>query len=112
MSPVTLLGLQHSALFAVGLFARGRSWPNDGKCRQNDGVPRARAHRYLVRRARPELAQSARASRRDRISAFGSAAGELHIQWLLIGPRLTDSRPRMTCVTGGEPAVRTFLGGH
>src|SRR5215831_21047832 len=77
MSPVTLLGLQHSALFAVGLFAHGRSWPNDVKCRQNDGVPRARAHRYLVRRARPELAQSARASLHDRMSALASAAGEI-----------------------------------
>jgi hypothetical protein len=56
MSPYE--ALQHPALFAVGLYALGDPMT---AIRQNDGVPRATAHRYfLVRRMSPELPQGCR----------------------------------------------------
>src|SRR5262249_48900861 len=33
------------------MFRARRSWRNDGKCRQNNGVPRARAHHHLATRS-------------------------------------------------------------
>jgi hypothetical protein len=59
---------QHPALFAVGLYALGDPMT---AIRQNDGVPRATAHRYfLVRRVSPEQARGCRLMQRSKVAAL------------------------------------------